>query len=158
MRVSLGPNTLASKGSDHGRLSHLVESRHLLNDWGHCDLYSGGVDLSRASLGQQGTIMLLRDHPLMSYMGLPNWPPTWTWIEGREDKHPKGEIGTLRAVLLSGTRPSRCLLLMSYEDSFYKGCLRFDDEVFFKHIVEVLQGCSNHSIAEIGSVHLMYTF
>jgi hypothetical protein len=47
---------------------------------------------------------------------------------------------------------------MSYEDSFYKGCLRFDDEVFFKYIVEVLRGCSNRSIAEIGSMDLMYTF
>jgi hypothetical protein len=101
--------------------------------------------------------MLLRDHPLMSYMGIPNLPPTWTWIKGREDKHPKVEIGMLRAVLLSGTRPSKCLLLMSYEDSFYKGYLRFDDEFFFKHIVEVLQGCSDRSIAEVGSMVLTYT-
>jgi len=99
--------------------------------------------------------MLLRDHPLMSYMGIPNWPPTWTWIQGQEDKHPKGEIGTLRAVF--GTRPSKCLLLMSYEESFYKGGLRFDDEFFFKHMVEVLQGCSNRSIAEVGSMDLTYT-
>jgi hypothetical protein len=100
--------------------------------------------------------MLLRDHPLMSYTGIPNWPPSWTLIEGRGNKNPKGEIGTLRAVLVSGTRPSRCLLLISYEDSFYKGCLRFNDDVFFKHIVELLQSCSNRAIADIGSIDLTH--
>ena len=25
---------------------------------------------------------VLRHHPLMSYHGVPNWPPTWTWIDG----------------------------------------------------------------------------
>jgi hypothetical protein len=54
-------------------------------------------------------------------------------------------------------RPNRCLLLMSYEDSFYKGFFQFDDYPFFKHIVELLQSCSNRSLAEIGSIDLTHT-
>jgi hypothetical protein len=45
--------------------------------------------------------MLLRDHPLMSYHGVPNWPPTWTWMRGREDNYPRGEVGILKAALPS---------------------------------------------------------
>ena len=37
--------------------------------------------------------MLLRDHPLMSYKGIPNWPPAWTWIDGLENKRPRGKSG-----------------------------------------------------------------
>ena len=55
--------------------------------------------------------MLLRDHPSMSYRGMPNWPPTWTWLDGPEDKHPKGEVGNLRSVLLPKTdRANKCFL------------------------------------------------
>src|SRR5262249_30703116 len=62
--------------------------------------------------------MLLRDHPLMSYRGIRNWPPAWTWIDGREDKHPKGEIGILRTVLFSKRQPAnRCVLLIFYQCS-----------------------------------------
>lgn len=46
---------------------------------------------------------------------------------------------------------------MSYEDSFYKGFFQFDDYPFFKHIVELLQSCSNRSLAEIGSIDLTHT-
>jgi hypothetical protein len=28
--------------------------------------------------------MLLRDHPLMFRRGVRNWPPVWTWIDGRK--------------------------------------------------------------------------
>jgi hypothetical protein len=32
--------------------------------------------------------VLLRNHPQMSYKGVPSWPPRWIWLEGPEDKHP----------------------------------------------------------------------
>jgi hypothetical protein len=34
--------------------------------------------------------MELRNHPLMSYGGVKNWPPTWTLIEGVRNDLPKG--------------------------------------------------------------------
>jgi len=97
--------------------------------------------------------MLLRDHPLMAYHGLRNWPLTWTWMDGAEDKHPTGEIGILRMVLLPKLqRANKCFLLILYEESPYAGCLVFDDYAFCKHVTELLQSCCNRSIAEIGSI------
>jgi hypothetical protein len=96
--------------------------------------------------------MLLRDHPLMRYRGIPNWPPTWIWIDGREDKCPKGEIGILKTVLLPKMHPNRCFMLIFYDESSYMGCLLFDDPVFCTQIAKLLQDCRNRSITEIGSL------
>jgi hypothetical protein len=102
--------------------------------------------------------MMLRDHPLMAYKGSRNWPATWMWIDGSEDKHPYGEIGILRAVLLSKIQPAnRCLLLISYEGSSYLGSLLFDDPAFCKQIVNLLRNYCNPPIAEIGSIELAHT-
>jgi hypothetical protein len=102
--------------------------------------------------------MLLRDHPLMSYRGVPSWPPTWVWIDGPEENRPNGEVGILRSVLLSKLQPvNRCFLLIFHEDSSYLGCVLFDDDAFCKHVTKRLQSCSNRSIAEIGSIDLSHT-
>jgi hypothetical protein len=50
-------------------------------------------------LHRRKRVVLLRDHPLMSRKGVPNWPPVWTWMRGKKDKYPKGEVGILKAVL-----------------------------------------------------------
>jgi hypothetical protein len=47
--------------------------------------------------------MLLRDHPLMSRHGVPNWPPVWTWVngpavDGPENESLRGEVGILKWV------------------------------------------------------------
>jgi hypothetical protein len=102
--------------------------------------------------------MLLRHHPLVSRHGVPNWPPVWTWIYGEENQQPNGEIGILKAVLLSRIQPAdRCFLLISHQRSDYIGCLLSDDRPFCKHITGVLRFCCNRSIAEIGSLDLAYT-
>jgi hypothetical protein len=101
--------------------------------------------------------MFLRDHPLISYRGIPSWPPAWTWIDGGEDKHPKGEIGILRTTLLSKIRPAnRCTCSFSYEGSSYIGCLLFDDYVFCEQITKLLQRYCNRPLTEIGSIDLAY--
>jgi hypothetical protein len=102
--------------------------------------------------------MKLRDHPLMSYHKLHNWPPAWTWIDGPEYKHPTGEIGILRTVLLSKIRPAdRCFLLIRYDESCYLGCLLFEDQAFCRHITNLLQQCCNRPIVEIGDLDLSHT-
>jgi DNA-binding NtrC family response regulator len=45
---------------------------------------SSGADTG--ALSGVGAGMLLRDHPLMSRYGVPNWPPVWTWVNGVENK------------------------------------------------------------------------
>ena len=84
--------------------------------------------------------MLLRDHPLLSYRGIPSWPPVWTWIEGQENKNPKGEIGTLTEVRLSVIEPpNRCYLVIRHEGSVYMGCLFIDDPRFCAQITQLMQ-------------------
>ena len=102
--------------------------------------------------------MLLRHHPLMVYRGCRNWPPVWSCTDGR-NQHPKGEVGTLKAVFRSETQPpSRFFLLISHEESEYLGCLLFDDLAFCSQITKLLQGCSDRPIVEIGGLDLSHTF
>jgi hypothetical protein len=102
--------------------------------------------------------MLLRDHPLMSRRGVRNWPPVWTWIDGREDKRPRGEIGTLKTVSLTKLNPANCCYLyIDHEGSSYMGCLLFDDHAFCAQIVKLVEGCYNRPISEIGSLEVSHT-
>ena len=100
----------------------------------------------------------LRDHPLMSYHGLTNWPPKWTWTGGQSNRHPRGEVGVLRSVVLSQTQPpARCFLYMEHDGSSYMGCLLFDDPNFCRQVATLLEGYGNRSIAEIGAIDLSHT-
>jgi hypothetical protein len=102
--------------------------------------------------------VLLRDHPLMRYHRVPNWPPTWTWIDGQEDRRPRGEIGTLKGVTLTKLKPANCCYLyIDHEGSAYVGCLLFGDRAFCAQITKLLQDYLGHPIAEIGSLDLSYT-
>jgi hypothetical protein len=102
--------------------------------------------------------MLLRDHPLMCAYGVSSWPPRWTWIDGPENKQPRGEIGILKEVTLTKITPAdRCYLYIDYEGSEYIGCLLIDDPAFCSQIVKLLQEHCNRSIAEVGNLDLAYT-
>jgi len=102
--------------------------------------------------------MLLRDHPLMSRNGVRNWPPVWTWVDGPEEKSPKGEVGILIWVSLTGVQPpDRCYLLINHEGSSYMGCLLFDDPAFCRYVVKLLDNYSHRPIAEIGSLDISHT-
>jgi hypothetical protein len=99
--------------------------------------------------------MLLRDHPLMSRHGVPSWPPVWNWVDGVENKFPRGEVGILIWVSLTGIQPlDRCYLLMNYEDSSYMGRLLFDNDKFCRYVAQFLEKYCNRPIAEIGSLDL----
>lgn len=97
--------------------------------------------------------MELRYHPLMSYRGLNNWPPTWTWRGGQENIKPKGEVGILRDVFLSQVEPSsRLFLIMELEEQEYMGCLLFTDCTFCSQIYELLKDHCGATIAEVGNL------
>jgi hypothetical protein len=102
--------------------------------------------------------MLLREHPLMSYHGVPSWPPIWTWTDGLEKKRERGEIGILKGVTLANVQPAdRCFLFIEHEGLSYIGCLLFDDTSFCGQVAKLLKGYYNRSIAEIGSLDLSST-
>jgi hypothetical protein len=103
--------------------------------------------------------MWLRNHPLMSFHGVTNWPPVWAWMEGVENKRPRGEIGILKKVSLTRLKPAKqCYLYIEHEGSLYIGCLLFDDEIFCSQILKLLQAHCNCPIADIGRLDLSHTF
>ena len=102
--------------------------------------------------------MLLRDHPLMSYRSVRNWPPVWNDIDRPGKKSLRGEVGILKKVMLSNIQfANRCFLYIDYEGSSYIGCLLFDDKAFCSQIAKLLQGHCGRSLSEIGGLDLSYT-
>jgi len=102
--------------------------------------------------------VVLRDHPLMNYRGLRNWPPIWTWRGGPgDDEGPRGEVGILRDVFLSRVEPrSRVYLIMEYQGAEYMGCLLFNEAKTCRQICELLAKHCGSPISHIGSVDLSY--
>jgi hypothetical protein len=101
----------------------------------------------------------LRDHPLMTYGKLSNWPPTWVWIIGKKSELPKGEVGTLKEVMPSRISPrTRLFLIIDYNGGEYMGCLLFDDKAFCRQLEKVLPRFYNRPISEIGSIDFSHTF
>lgn len=99
--------------------------------------------------------MLLRDHPLMRYRGVPSWPPVWTWVSGAANKRPEGEIGILRDVVPSNIEPAdRCFIHVEIDEASYMGCLLIDDTAFCRQVVDLLLANRNRPISEIGSLDL----
>src|SRR5262249_17031232 len=102
--------------------------------------------------------MLLRDHPLLHHRSVPSWPPVWTWVGGSENKHPRGEIGILKAVEKSKIQPAnRCFLFIEHEGAAYIGCLLCDDHGFWSEIVKLLEANCNKTIAEIRGLDVSHT-
>ena len=100
--------------------------------------------------------MQLRHHPLISYRNRSSWPPIWMWIDGKENQHPRGEVGVLKRVkpydpgaLLPG-----CFLWIEHADSTYLGFLLFEDRCFCQQVTEFLQDHCGSSIEEIGGLDL----
>ena len=101
--------------------------------------------------------MMLRNHPLMSYHGVPNWPPVWVWIGGPKHKRLRGEVGTLVEVKI-GTEPLHtCFLMIRHEEAEYMGCLLFDDQAFLKQIFYLLKRCRGRTVQTIGDLEIGHT-
>jgi hypothetical protein len=100
--------------------------------------------------------MELRGHPLMSYRGLSNWPPTWTWIFGDENLHVRGEVGILQEVRYSTIAPCRLYLIIGYFGSAYMGCLLFDDDGFCHEVRDLLDQNCGQAIADIGRLEVSH--
>ena len=103
------------------------------------------------------TSVQLRDHPLMSYQGSPNWPPAWVAIDAAKEKYLTGEIGILKKVTCWTTLANRCFLTIEYNQSMYLGCVLFDDPAFYAHMCNLLKNYCGCSIKQIGDLDLAYT-
>jgi hypothetical protein len=98
--------------------------------------------------------MQLRDHPLMTFRDLRNWPPAWVRLGTVQGKAPKivaGEIGTLKEVRYYTDRRGRIYLTIDHDGGAYVGCVLFDALVFCEKVAEHLQRCCSMSINAIGS-------
>ena len=90
----------------------------------------------------------------MSYRGLRNWPPIWTWRGGAGvDHRPRGEVGILRDVFLSRVEPrSRIYLIIEHENEEYMGSLLFVDATFCAQICELLNKHRGSRVADLGNL------
>jgi hypothetical protein len=102
--------------------------------------------------------MQFRDHKLMSYKGLPTWPPVWAHPDSATLTPPtvKGEIGILTSVRMHALGSQRIFLNIKHEGSEYIGCLFFDDPVFCQDMYQFLQGCIGMSVKGIGDRDLSH--
>jgi hypothetical protein len=93
----------------------------------------------------------------MCYRGICNWPPVWSWVDGKENEHPHGEIGTLIDVRQDFREPGRLFLVIHYNGGGYMGCLLFDDRIFCRQLYDLLKNFRRHSISYIGDLDISET-
>src|SRR5262245_22657315 len=95
--------------------------------------------------------MKLRDHPLMSYRGVSNWPPTWVGRSAKRLQQPSGEIGILKNVILSRLEPSgRLYLRIEDEGEEYLGALLFDSQFACHRAYKLLLSHRGEPVRKIG--------
>jgi hypothetical protein len=128
---------------------------------------SGAENLRRlgAARTAEGPIAL-RDHRLMSYRTLANWPPVWTPRRRKDGAvgeivsvraSLRGEIGTLKEVFVStGVRPPRVYIIITHEGSEYIGSLLFDNALFCKQIYDFLKQQIGKTISETGRLDVSH--
>lgn len=98
--------------------------------------------------------MKLRQHPSMSYRGMPNWPPEWTSTRQNEYDLPRGEVGVLKEVLMNDVFNSELFLIIEHEGRLYIGSLSFEDSWFCSQVYSLLKPHVDRSIKEIGNLEL----
>jgi hypothetical protein len=101
--------------------------------------------------------MKLRDHPLMSYRGLKNWPPTWSRARSNVVKTVRGEVGVLAYVHSNPKVSGKCYLVMDYDGETYVGTLIFENHAFCKQVGNLLNLHLKRSIKDIGDLDLSST-
>ena len=97
--------------------------------------------------------MKLRDHPAMSYHGIPNWPPVWT-KKGEDGGVCKlqGEVGQLEYVFANERVSNKLFLVMRHEGERYVGCLIFNDRSLCQQMAQFLRLQTGRLISQIGEL------
>ena len=105
----------------------------------------------RKSVWESETATLkLRDHPLMRFRGISNWPPLWVQENGARKF--SGEIGVLKYVFSRHGPSSKCYLIIEYEHENLVGTLLFDNETFCERICSLLRSHVGHTLTKIGDL------
>jgi hypothetical protein len=89
--------------------------------------------------------MELRNHPLMSFQGVRNWPPEIDIRNSRYPSHGRDWNAPLSTTLCCG--PGTCFITMFHDGCYYVGELSFDDHEFCARVCELLKanfGRSEH--------------
>ena len=101
--------------------------------------------------------MKLRDHPLMSYRGVRNWPPVWTIITANISvSDPRGELGVLKYVHSNSLMSGKCFLVIDFNEKVYIGSLIFKDHAFCDQISRLLRDQVGRPIKEIGDIDVSH--
>jgi hypothetical protein len=102
--------------------------------------------------------MKLRDHPLMSYRGIRNWPPVWTPATTRNSSVSTlmGEIGVLKYVHSNILMSNKCFVAIDFQEETYIGSLIFKDHAFCDQISRLLRDQVGRPIKEIGDIDVSH--
>ena len=101
--------------------------------------------------------MKFKDHPLMSYRGVRNWPPVWTLRKNGSVKTLMGEVGVLKYVHSNTEMSNKCFLVIDFQHEAYIGSLIFKDHSFCDQITRLLRDHIGRSIKDIGDLDLSST-
>ena len=99
--------------------------------------------------------MKLRDHPLASYNGLSDLPPTWVRIDERSwTTLNTDEIGFLIHVRMFDLSECRVSIRMRHEQAEYIEHLQFDNHDFCLSVYAALRERIGSAIKDIGDIEL----
>ena len=97
--------------------------------------------------------MKLRDHSLMCYRGVSNWPPVWVGRDAKQSQQLIGEIGILKNVIQSKMNPpNRLYLTIEHEGEEYLGALFFDGKFACQRTYKLLLRHRGELIHKIGEM------
>ena len=108
------------------------------------------IGTTRSTSARETATLKLREHPLMRYRGISNWPPVWVQESGARKF--SGEIGILKYVFSRHAPSSKCYLIIEYDHEALVGTLYFDNEFFCERIAGLLRSQVGHTLMTIGDL------
>jgi hypothetical protein len=96
--------------------------------------------------------MTLRDHPFLTYQGIPSWPPPWLWTGGEKDANAQGEVGILQDVKTHDAMSSHCFLFIDHEGATFIGRLSCDSSALCPEVVKTLKRYRGQPLRSMGEL------
>jgi hypothetical protein len=96
--------------------------------------------------------MKLKDHPLMRYHNVPNWPPSYLTADYRQELIK--EFGILRSVTLDARESNRLFLMVEMDGLGYVSWLKFDNLAFRTRFLDTINVHLDKPMKEIGELEV----